>query len=392
MSTPAPRRTHAGRRVALGLSALAATALLVPAAAGAQTVKVGSVYTETNGNPNKVVAFDRFADGTLAEVQRVATGGIGGLGPSCPGAPCPITDSQGAVALNATGTLLFAVNAGSDSISSFRVTLGGLQRVGLVASDGDYPQSLTIHDDILYVLNQQTGSIAGFSFTATGAMTLIPGSARYLTTHGPGGQAAQIGFDRTGRNLVVTERATNIIDTFAVTNGVAGPAVAHPSAAIVPFGFAFDGLSHLVVSDALSQVAGAASSYLESPTGGLTPLDTESTNGGAPCWVVITPNNRFVYITDTTTKDVAAFALGTDGSLTFLGNTPILNTPPGPVLFPTDEALSRDGRFLYVLVPSVFGPDISRIDAFSISTGGGLTLVASTPENMPAGVSGLAAR
>ncbi len=64
----------------------------------------------------------------------------------------------------------------------------------------------------------------------------------------------------------------------------------------------------------------------------------------------------------------------------------------GPVLFPTDEAITGDGRYLYVTIPSVFGGDISRIDAYRIASNGDLTLIGSTPQAFGAGLSGMAVR
>ncbi len=400
----APRRLNAVPRPLLALLVLAAAVLVSPSTAGA-AARVGAVYTETNDpTTNQVIAFDRLSDGTLVERQRVNTGGAGEPAAACSMAPpfdvCPITDSQGAVSLNPAGTLLFAVNAGSDTISSFRVSGLDLHLVQTVPSGGDYPQSITQHGDVLYVLNQESGNIQGFRFSSAGLLTPIPGSNQPLATPGPGGAAAQIGFDRIGRFLVVTERATNKIDTFRLSGDVAGPvsSITTPPDATTPFGFAFDPLRHLLVSDALSQTSGAATTYNESLNGGLTPNDTKSTGGGAPCWVVITPNGRFAYITNTTTKSVAEFQIASNGSLRLLGTVPTLHSPDGPALFPTDEALSPDGHFLYVLIPSVFGgvigigADTSRIDVYRIGIDGLLTFLSSTQENMPPGVSGLAAR
>ncbi|MEA2297108.1 MAG: 6-phosphogluconolactonase [Solirubrobacteraceae bacterium] len=402
----APRRSNAVLRLVVAAFALLAVVLLSPAAASA-AVKVGNVYTESNDTThNQVIAFDRLSDGTLVEAQRINTGGRGEPSPACAMPPpfdvCPIVDSQGAVALNAAGTLLFAVNAGSDTISAFRVTSSGLVLVGVVPSGGDFPSSLTVHANELYVLNEHSGNIEGFTFSTTGVLSMIPGSKRSLATPGPSGAAAEVSFDRTGSTLTVTERNTNLIDTFVVTNGVAGPAVAHPSSGSTPFGFASDALGHLVVSDAGTppDFVGAASTYQQTLRGGLTAIDTESSDGGAPCWVAITPDARYAFITNTVTKSVARFRIASDGTLTLLGVTPTTHTPSGaPVLFPTDDALSRDGRFLYVLVPGVFSAtgffgdtDVSRIDVYKVGTDGSLTFLSSTPENMPPGVSGLAAR
>ncbi|MGI8800994.1 MAG: lactonase family protein [Solirubrobacteraceae bacterium] len=399
--------SHHVRRLSAGALLLAAAGLAATApAATAKNLHVthrvtyarGAVFTETNAAAiNEVVVFNRGTNGRLTMRQSVPTGGSGLPSPACAAPPglgiCPIADAQGEVNVSSDGRLVFAVNAGSNTISSFLETAYGLILVDRKASDGTYPVSLDSHGNTLYVLNQVSGNIAGFRFAPNGRLYPIPGSSRSLATPGPMGAAAQISFDRTGRSLAVTERATSQIDTFTVTGGVAGPATAHPTpaGASTPFGFAFDRFDRLVVSDALSQTTGAATTY-RAVGNALTAIDTKSTNGGAPCWVVITPDNRYVYISNTTTKTIARFALGSNGSLTLLGLTPTLGTPPGPIQFPTDEALSKDGRFLYVLIPSVFGGSISRIDQYRIGTGGSLTLLGSTPANMPAAVSGLAAR
>jgi 6-phosphogluconolactonase len=395
------------RRVSLGAAVLASAGVVAsPAAAAPRHHRptyhripagpVGAVYTETNEAPiNQVVVFNRAANGLLTERQSVPTGGVGGLSPACgtpPGLPvCPIVDSQGEVGISADGHNVFAVNAGSDTISSFVESSLGLVLVNRASSGGDFPISVTIRGNVLYVLNQFTGNITGFHFAHNGVLTPIAGSTQWLATPGPAGVAAQISFDPSGRTLTVTERGTSLIDTFVLHNWVPGPAVSHPSAAPTPFGFAFDGLGRLVVSDALSQMTGAASSYTQAPGGGLTTVTASlSTSGGAPCWVVITPDNRYAYITNTTTKTIARYGIGAGGALTFLGLTPTLNTPPGPFQFPTDETMSKDGKYLYVLIPSVFSSSHSRIDEYRIGAGGSLTLLASTPATMPAGASGLA--
>jgi 6-phosphogluconolactonase len=391
-------RNRAVRRAPLIAAGFVCATLLVPSAASAAKVNVGAVYTETNDLvANQVIAFDRYSDGTIAETQRIATGGFGAdnpvncdLGPTPP--TCPLIDSSGAVETSAAGGLVFAANAGSDTISSFRVNVSGLTLVDQVDSDGLLPQSLTVHGNTVYVLNQNSGNIAGFEFTTKGVLTEIPGSNQPLATPGPTGQAAQVGFDHSGGLLAVTERGTNMIDTFVVKHGVAGPAVGHPSgvAAVQPFGFAFDSLNHLVTSDVISITDGVATSYRETLGGGLVEVTSRSSGGGAPCWVAITADNRFAYVTNTGTKSVSRFALGTDGSLRLLGVTPIDNPAPGPANLPTDEVISRDGRFLYVLLPGVLGGDVGRIDAFRIGLTGGLTHFASTPATLPAGISGLA--
>ena len=80
MFTQRRRRLTTRARLALaGVAVLAAIGVTgVGAAGGAGEAPVGAVYTQTNSPAgNSVVVFDRFADGTLAKRQAVATGGLG---------------------------------------------------------------------------------------------------------------------------------------------------------------------------------------------------------------------------------------------------------------------------------------------------------------------------
>src|SRR3989442_8703623 len=134
----------------------AATAARLAASAAAADGAPGAVYTLMNlTSGNAVAVFARAADGTLTVAGTVPTGGIGtgsGLG------------SQGALALSEDGRWLFAVNAGSNDVSIFRVTPTGLSWTSRIPSGGTKPISVTVHDKLLYVLNGGgSGNIAGFA-------------------------------------------------------------------------------------------------------------------------------------------------------------------------------------------------------------------------------------
>jgi 6-phosphogluconolactonase (cycloisomerase 2 family) len=413
----APTRTSSFRTLSLTACALLGAALLTPAAASAAT-KVGELYTQSNDLvDNQLISFSRFSDGTLAPDQSVSTGGqglgslaFGCAGPGGSGGPpaCPITDTQGSVAITAAGGLVFVTNGGSDTISSFRVSpTRGLSLVQQIDSGGDRPSSLTIHGNVLYVLDEDSGNIDGFKFTTSGKMTEIPGSNQDLITAPgtpdpspplppgiTGAVPAEVGFSHTGSTLVVTERATGLIDTFPVKNGVAQPATGQPSAAPTPFGFTFDAFNHLLVTDAGDGMTdGFTSSYSLSSGGTLTTLDAaESTDGVAPCWIVVTPDSRFAYVTNTVTKSIAEYSVAASGRLRLLGIVPIEDTEAGMAQFPTDIAISRDGRYVYTIVPSVFDTDNSFIEGFKVGVTGKLTFLTETDQNLPIGISGLAAR
>jgi hypothetical protein len=142
---------------------------------------------------NEVQVFARGADGRLTALGAALTGGLGsgsGLG------------SQGAVVLDEGGRWLLAVDPGSDEVTSFRVRPGGeITWADRIASGGDLPISVTIHDGVVYALNAGgTGNIAGFRLAGDGSLSPIPGSIRPLSSGASG--PAQISF-----SLVLT--ATN---------------------------------------------------------------------------------------------------------------------------------------------------------------------------------------
>ena len=387
--------TRFARLAATAVTLLGAV-LAIPAAASAAT-KVGAMYTQSNDPvDNQLIAFNRFSDGTLAEAQRVSTRGFGAPSVACPAplgiSPCPITESQGSVAVTVGGGLVFVTNAGSDDISSFRVTAEGLEFVQLISSGGDYPESLTIHGRDLYVLDMVSGNIDGFEFTTHGVMTEIPGSNRGLVTPGVGGLAAQIGFDHVGSTLTVSEHKTNLIDTFVIKHDVPGPAISNSSARTTPFGFDYDAYNHLVISDATGGVGNGLTSTYSTSDGVLSPLDAGlTTDGTAPCWVLITPDSRFVYVSNKISQTIAEYSIDSRGTLRLLGTVPIVGTDaPFPEQLPTDKAISRDGRFLYAIVPDIYGGDTSFIEAWRVGVTGRLTFLSDTRRDLPVGLSGLA--
>jgi hypothetical protein len=105
----------------VGSTALAATTLFA-AAGSAQTVRdvaVGThaVFVQTdNVAGNSIVAYDRSVDGTLHPAATNATDGLDGV---LDGSVVDHLASQGSLTYD--NGLIYAVNAGSDTITAFRV-------------------------------------------------------------------------------------------------------------------------------------------------------------------------------------------------------------------------------------------------------------------------------
>ena len=370
---PRPLAALVGAILTFALVAVALTAS--PAAAAGQP---GAVYALTNGTGgNAVAVYNRAADGTLTAAGTISTGGLGtggGLG------------NQGALALNEDGSRLYAINAGSNSVSAFSVASSGLTLLGAVSSGGVRPVSVTAYGSLVYVLNAGVpsvapGSISGFTADASGALTPLAGSTRSLSAADVG--PAEIGFSPDGSTLVVTEKATNTVDTYAVgVDGLAAGPVTHASSGATPFGFAFDKRGTLIVSEAFGGAASALSSY--DVAGGFATLSPSviATGQKAACWVVTTKNGRYAYTTNTASGTVSAYAIGHDGSLALL--SAVAGTTGGA---PTDAALSVNSHFLYILNASTH-----RIDAFRVEVDGSLTsLPTAGVAGLPVGATGVVA-
>ena len=359
------------RTLVLGVALLATLALATAATASSSDNSPGAVYTLTNSPAgNAVAVFGRAADGTLAPQGRFPTGGTGtggGLG------------SQGAVALSNDNRQLFAVNAGSNSISLFTVRPDGLEFDATVASGGTRPISLTVHGSLLYVLNAgSAGNITGFT-VGRDSITPIAGSTRPLGAGSSG--PAEVAFSPDGGKLVVAEKNSSTLDTYAVgADGIAGAPTVAASVGATPFGFDFDNRGHLLVSNA----SGSASSYAITPGGASVISGVVLTHQGAPCWLVASTNGRYAYTANAAAGTISGFSVAQDGSLALLdpsGATADL----GAGSHPLDEAVSSNGRFLYNLTDGTHS-----ISAFRIAEDGSLSPVASIG-GLPAGAAGIAA-
>ena len=366
---------HFGARLfltAVFLLALVA-GITSPAAAASQSA-FGAAYTMTNAaSGNEVLVYNRSSDGTLAFQGSYATDGLGsgaGLG------------SQSSITLSHNNHWLFAVNAGSNQISSFAVTENGLELADVVNSGGSLPVSLTTYKDWLYVLNAGgSGNISGFAVGQDGSLSPLAGSTQPVSNGGVGSAPAlaQIAFSSDGSTLVVTEKSTtNLIDTYVVENGLAGAPTSNPSAGATPFGFAFDRHGHAIVSEA----SGSVSSY-QIDKGEFNVISPAVVNTQvAACWIAISNNGKYAYTTNAGSGSISSYRIAEDGALTLLNPTAaVISAGSSPV----DMAFSNNGQTLYALANGAH-----TISIFGMNADGSLTFAGAM--SVPVGVVGLAAR
>lgn len=367
----------------LALGTLAAAAL--PAAGSPASYGYGAqhaVFVMTNdADANEIIAYERNANGTLRGAHHYQTGGRGSGGTIDPLA------SQGALTLSEDASLLFAVNAGSGTVSVFRVFGSRLWLVDRDATGGAEPNAVAQHGSLVYVLNTAgSSSVVGFR-VHEGRLARIPDSLRFLS--GNFVNSASLAFSPDGHWLAVTERATNHIDVFRVqADGRLSEITVNPSAGPGAFAvtFAPNGTALVAETGGPGPNSSAISSYAVASDATLVPISASvPTLGAANCWNVVTPDGRFVYNSNAGTSSISGFRIGANGALTPIGSTVVGTNPAGSTNL--DIAVSADGAYLYSL-----NAGTGAIGIFQIESDGQLTNFG-TVGGLPkaAGLNGIAA-
>jgi len=325
-----------------------------------------AVFVQTDSTSgNDVVAYHRAADGALSPAGSYPTGGLGGV---LGGSVVDHTASQGSLTYDPWHSLLYAVNAGSNTVSVFAVSGDHLALRQVLGSGGTFPVSVAVHGDLVYVVNAlDGGSLQGYRVFGS-FLVPLPGSSRALGlnpdaspqfTNTPG----QVAFTPDGSRLIVTTKANgNDIDVFDVGFGgwLSAAPVVNSEPGTVPFAITFDSHGHLVIAEAGTD---ALATFAITGRGTLTQLDAAGTGKAATCWVA--PAGSFLFASSAGSAAESGFTAAADGQLTLLGATA---TDAGTV----DASAAAGGQFLYV---QTGGAGI--VDEYAVGSSGALTEIGS---------------
>jgi 6-phosphogluconolactonase (cycloisomerase 2 family) len=348
----------------------------------------GIVYAMDNAaEGNSVLVFGRDRSGRLHPIPQATarTGGAGGSN----NAPVDPLGSQNSLVYDAALDMLFAVNAGDNTVTVFRTGFAGvrLQRTHRAPSGGLIPVSVAVSDRLLYVLNAGgSGAVSTFEIdrrgrlTSKGVLELGLANASSLPFDqmmAPG----QVGVDALARRLIVANKAGQELLVAALDDaGIpVGPLMATPTPSPAPFAFGVTRFGAILVAEA----SGSVSALEPATETSLTVTDSVPTGQQATCWVVIHPSS-FAYVSNTASNTLSLLQYTRTGDLELLDDV-AARTGGAPI----DLTLAGEGRFLYALNAAT-----GQIVGFAINPMSGKLSRVETQGGLPAsaGIQGITAR
>ena len=368
----------------LTIACLLCGATLIYGQSASAQVAQGAVYVQTNAlDGNAIAAFGRNLDGTLFHIGDFSTGGAGSTEFDGDEGLDPLISADSIIAVQ-NEEFLVTVNAGSDTVTSFKIEDDfSLTKISTIASGGVGPNSVAYSNGRLFVSNidrdgfalgdptaprgepNDEGNITGFFMNEAGVLSPIEGSTVNLDN-----RPAALGFSANGNRLIVTSinagsaaltgpGAANSVAAFDVsasgailgmagsaTNTVAGNAEGRNLASAIDFDTTvINGREFVVVSEARefnseggppalpALQAGSVSVYELTASGALVETDLDIALGdpaGSPfdpsnqlttCWIDFAPDGQTFYVSSTINAAIGKLFIDEDGQVTILEGT-----------------------------------------------------------------------
>ncbi len=285
----------------------------------------------------------------------------------------PITAGQAvqSLVIHPSNKFLYAANSGATpngTVSTFSISSGGaLTEVGQRQAVGTAPTLLAMDQSgsFLYVANSGSSDISVFSInSSTGALTLV--SQTGGSTASIGMSALNMQLSPSGNTLWVTGQVVatqGFIQEFPVSNGVIGAPVAGSPflTGNGPYGLVIDsGGTHLYTANKNDS---SISAFSINSSGALTLISTLGVTSSGPVALFIDKSGKYMYVANqqSSSGNLAAYSIGSDGNLTVLTNSPFA-TGPQPSFITGDP----NGKYLFVGNQST-----PVIQSFSLDPGSG---------------------
>jgi 6-phosphogluconolactonase (cycloisomerase 2 family) len=403
----------------------------------------GHLYMQTNEIRNCVVHYRWSASGTLAEVERIPTGGAGsGMFKPISGQDSAPNAFEGAhsIILTPDRQFLFTTNGGDNSVSSFavgedgRLTLLDVKRTGnAVTGRSGTAKSLAYapsHDTLFVLHSFGPDHLRLMSVDGKGHLKARP--ERYsvntqdkndriptMVVLSPDEKFLLVGttFDERphanpdGSPIIWVRRPDGTLRSIASNapdpdglvvfpvggDGTLGTRSFHDAGGGSPFypAFLHGRPDHFVVGYAVGDGIAMASIDADGRIafGPLVPIDTSAGKPSELCWVAVSPDDRFVFATNFGYSNLCSYHL--DGDVVSIAKDPACPKTPGDGTFralcgdvssgPSDNWLTPDGAYLY----QIYG-NASKLVGYATQPDGSLNEVTSVniPYNSPQGLAG----
>lgn len=289
----------------------------------------------------------------------------------------PFTSGVNPTALgtNTTGAFLYSANLGSGAsnggVSGWVVntdgTLTGINGSPFLIANSYASIAVDPQTRFVFAGGGATADIQGFTIASgSGILTGLGG------TTGTTGVPIRMAEDPAGKFLYVAEGASGV-DAFTISNAGALANVQN-----VPLG----GANGLAVTSKYVYVADSATGVnaysINTGTGQLTAIGAALAAGTNPSNVAITPNGKYVYVTNSGSNDVSGYSVdGTTGALTEITGSPFAaSTAPSAV------TVDPSSRYVYVTNKSASSISIFTIDSTGKLVSAGTTNTGSTPNDV----------
>jgi 6-phosphogluconolactonase (cycloisomerase 2 family) len=403
----------------------------------------GHLYMQTNEIRNRVVHYRWSANGALAEVERIPTGGAGsGMFKPISGQESAPNAFEGAhsIILTPDRQFLFTTNGGDNSVSSFavgedgRLTLLDVKRTGnAVTGRSGTAKSLAYapsHDTLFVLHSFGPDHLRLMSVDGKGHLKARP--ERYsvntqdkndriptMVVLSPDEKFLLVGttFDERphanpdGSPIIWVRRPDGTLRSIASNapdpdglvvfpvggDGTLGTRSFHDAGGGSPFypAFLHSRPDHFVVGYAVGDGIAMASIDADGRIafGPLVPIDTSAGKPSELCWVAVSPDDRFVFATNFGYSNLCSYHL--DGDVVSIAKDPACPKTPGDGTFralcgdvssgPSDNWLTPDGAYLY----QIYG-NASKLVGYATQPDGSLNEVTSVniPYNSPQGLAG----
>jgi len=400
----------------------------------------GHLYMQTNEVKNAIIHYHWSANGTLAEVERPATGGAGS------GELSPIYhvkrpndfEGAGSVILTPDRRFLFATNAGDNSVSSFavdkegRVTLLDVKPTGNPTNGGAKSLAYAPSSRTLFVLHTVgPDHLRLMSVDEKGKLTARPEQYSVNTKDWPNRGPTMVVLSPDGKFLVVATAfdelpsrknpdgslilwiprpdgtlhviVSNAPDPDGIVvfpvgkDGGLGEPSFYDARGAVPFYIAFlhnrpdTFLIGFGVADGLAM--GRIDAEGKINVGPIVKIDTSAGLPSEVCWLAVSPDDRFVFTTNFGYSTISSFRI--DGNGLSIAKDPASPKVKGDGTFraidgvvssgPSDSWLTPDGAYLY----QIYG-NASKLVGYATQRDGSLKEVTSVkiPYNSPEGLAG----